>query len=141
MITEKYKVLIDRFPLVPIKNDAHLNEAHEVAQSLILRKVPVATDEGEYLEVLLDEIGKYEKRHHALSFDEMTPLELLLSFMQDHALKQIALAKVLGVSSGVMNEIVKGKRELTKEHCVKLGNLFKITPAAFLPKVLLSESE
>jgi plasmid maintenance system antidote protein VapI len=43
---------------------------------------------------------------------------------------------VLGVSFGVSNEIVKGKRELTKEQCVKLGNHFKVTPAAFLPRML-----
>jgi hypothetical protein len=41
MVTEKYKALIERFPLVPIKTDAHLDEAHEVAQSLMLRKEPV----------------------------------------------------------------------------------------------------
>jgi HTH-type transcriptional regulator / antitoxin HigA len=135
MVTEKYKVLIECFPLVPIKNDAHLDEANAVAQSLMLREV--AADEAEYLEVLLDEIGKYEKKYHALKFDDMTPHELLLSFMHDHALKQVALANVLGVSSGVMNELVKGKRELTKEQCVKLGNYFKVSPAAFLPKLLV----
>ena len=136
MVTEKYKALIERFALVPIKNDAHLDEAHEVAQSLILREVPVATDEGEYLEVLLDEIAKYEKKYHTLKCAEMTPIELLHSFMNDHRLKQVDVANVLGASSGVMNEIVKGKRELTKEQCVKLGNYFKVSPAAFLPRVL-----
>jgi HTH-type transcriptional regulator / antitoxin HigA len=136
MVTEKYKALIERFPLVPIKNDAHLNEAHEVAQSLMLRAEPVANDEGEYLEVLLDEIGKYEKKHHAINFDEMTPHELLQSFMKDHGMKQVELQAILGMSSsGVISEIVSGKRGLTKEHCVKLGNHFKVTPVVFLPKV------
>ncbi len=136
MVTKKYKALIERFPLVPIKSDAHLDKAHEVAQGLMLREVPIATDEAEYLEVLLDEIGKYERKNHALRCDEMTPLELLLSFMKDHELRQVDVAKVLGVSSGVSNEIVKGKRELTKEQCVKLGNHFKVSPAAFLPRIL-----
>lgn len=136
MVTEKYKALIERFPLVPIKNDAHLDKAHEVAQSLMLSEVPIAADESEYLEVLLDEISKYEKKNHALRCDEMTPLELLLSFMKDHGLKQVDVAKVLGVSSGVINEIVKGKRELTKEQCVRLGNHFKVSAAAFLPRIL-----
>jgi HTH-type transcriptional regulator / antitoxin HigA len=136
MVTEKYKALIERFPLVPIKNDAHLDEAHEVAQSLMLRGESVASDESEYLEVLLDEIGKYEKKHHAINFDKMTPHQLLQSFMKDHGLKQVDIQAILGVSSsGVISEIVSGKRELTKEHCVKLGNHFKVTPAAFLPKV------
>lgn len=136
MVTEKYKALIERFPLVPIKNDAHLNEAHEVAQSLILRAEPVASDEGDYLEVLLDEIAKYEKKHHAINFEQMAPHELLQSFMKDHGLRQVDIQAILGVpSSGVISELVSGKRELTKKHCVKLGNHFKVTPAAFLPKV------
>lgn len=136
MVTEKYKALIERFPLVPIKNDVHLDEAHEVAQSLMLRAEPVASDEGDYLEVLLDEIAKYEKKHHLINFEQMAPHELLQSFMKDHGLRQVDIQAILGVSSsGVISEIVSGKRELTKEHCVKLGNHFKVTPAAFLPKV------
>ncbi len=136
MVTEKYMALIERFPLVPIKNDAHLDEAHEVAQSLMLRAEPVASDEGEYLEVLLDEIGKYENKHHALNLKEMAPHELLQSFMKEHGLKQVALQEILGVSSsGVVSELVSGNRQLTKEHCVKLGHHFKVTPALFLPKV------
>ncbi len=54
MVTKKYRALIERFPLVPIKSDAHLDKAHSVAQSLMLRKEPVASDEREYLEVLPD---------------------------------------------------------------------------------------
>lgn len=136
MVTEKYKALIERFPLVPIKNDVHLDEAHEVAQSLMIRGESVATDEAEYLEVLLDEIAKYENKHHTLKVSELPPHELLQSFMKDHGLKQVALQEILGVSSGVMSELVAGKRKLTKEHCVKLGEYFKVTPALFLPKVL-----
>jgi len=135
MATDKYKALIDRFPLVPIKNDTHLDEAHAVAQSLMLRGSDIASDEAEYLEVLLDEIGKYESKHHALVFNEMAPHELLQSFMKDHGLKQVDLQTILSVSSGVMSELVSGKRELTKEHCVKLGHHFKVTPALFLPKI------
>lgn len=66
MVTEKYKALIERFPLVPIKNEEHLDEAHEIAQSLMLRPEALASDEAEYLEVLLDEIAKYESKHHPL---------------------------------------------------------------------------
>ncbi|MDZ4833686.1 MAG: helix-turn-helix domain-containing protein [Candidatus Melainabacteria bacterium] len=135
MVTEKYKALIERFPLVPIRSDAHLNEAHEVAQSLMLRAEAMATDEAEYLEVLLGEIAKYESKHHALNIAEIRPHELLQSFMKDHGLKQVAVQEILGVSSGVISELVAGKRELTKEHCVKLGQYFKVTPALFLPKV------
>lgn len=133
MVTEKYKALIDHFPLVPIKDDEHLDAAHELAQSLMSREL--ATDEAEYLEVLLDEISKYEDKHHALTLADLEPHELLQSFMDDHGLKQVAMQEILGVSSGVMSELVSGKRGLTKAHCVKLGQHFKVTPALFLPKI------
>ncbi|HEY9776990.1 MAG TPA: hypothetical protein V6C81_24710 [Planktothrix sp.] len=136
MVTEKYKTLIERFPLVPIKNDAHLNEAHEVAQGLMLREEPMAEDEDNYLEVLFDEIAKYETKHHDLKFADLAPHQLLQSFMKDHNIKQVAMQNILAVSSGVMSELVSGKRELTKEHCVKLGQHFKVSPALFLPKIL-----
>lgn len=135
MVTKKYKALIERFPLVPIKNDSHLDEAHAVAQSLLLSKKPIASDEEEYLEVLLNEIGKYERKHHALTCQQMSPLELLHSFMADHGLKQVDMAKILGVSSGVMSEIASGKRELSKEHCAKLGQYFKVEAGLFLPRI------
>ena len=105
MITNKYRTLIERFPLVPIRSDSQLGQAHEVAQSLMFNPA-LAADEQDYLDA-------------------------------DHALKQVDLQKILGVSSsGVMSEIVSGKRELTKEHCVRLGDHFSVSPALFLPKVL-----
>lgn len=135
MVTEKYKALIERFPLIPIKNDEHLDEAHEIAQELMLRDKPLAEDEDGYFQVLLDEIGKYESKHHVLQFIELAPYQVLQSFMKDHNLKQVAVQEILGVSSGVISELVSGKRELTNKHCVKLGAYFKVSPALFLPKV------
>jgi len=138
MVTEKYKALIERFPLVPIRSDDHLDQAHEVAQLLMMREEPLSFDEREYLEVLLSEIGKYENKHHDLNIQDLAPNVFLQSLMKDHGLKQVDIQAILGVnSSGVISEIVSGKRELTKEHCVKLGNHFKLTPAAFLPRLVV----
>lgn len=96
----------------------------------------MAQDEADYLEVLLDEISKYENKHHALAFAELAPHELLQSFMKDHGLKQIDMQVILSVSSGVMSELVSGKRAPTKEHCVKLGSYFKVSPRTLSPKGL-----
>ena len=138
MVTEKYKALVERFPLVPIRSDDHLDQAHEVAQLLMMREEPLSFDEREYLEVLLSEIGKYENKHHDLNIQDLAPNVFLQSLMKDHGLKQVDIQAILGVnSSGVISEIVSGKRELTKEHCVKLGNHFKLTPAAFLPRLVV----
>lgn len=135
MVTEKYRALIDSFPLVPIQDDKHLDAAHEVAQGLMLRKTSMAVDEEQYLEVLLDEIAKYENKHHALKLNELAPHQLLQSFMKEHGLKQVEMKEILSVSSGVMSELASGTREFSKEHCVRLGDYFKVSPALFLPKV------
>jgi HTH-type transcriptional regulator / antitoxin HigA len=135
MVTEKYRALIDNFPLVPIEDDKHLDAAHEVAQSLMIRENSMAVDEQQYLEVLLDEIAKYENKYHALKLSELPPHEILQSFMKEHGLKQVEMKEILSVSSGVMSELTSGTREFSKEHCVKLGNYFKVSPALFLPKV------
>lgn len=135
MVTKKYKALVERFPLIPIKNDEHLNAAHEMAQSLMLRSEALSEDESDYLEVLLNQIGNYEFKLHPLNVSDLAPHELLQSFMEEHKMKQVEVQKILGVSSGVISELVSGKRELTKKHCVKLGQYFKVSPALFLPKV------
>jgi HTH-type transcriptional regulator / antitoxin HigA len=135
MVSRKYKALIERFPLVPIKSDEHLNAAHEMAQSLMLRSEGLSEDESDYLEVLLNQIGNYEFKLHPLNVSDLAPHELLQSFMEEHKMKQVEVQKILGVSSGVISELVSGKRELTKKHCVKLGQYFKVSPALFLPKV------
>lgn len=55
-----YKHLIDRFPLRPIKDDAHLNAAMEVVRELVSRKDNLTPDECDYHAVLLQLIKTYE---------------------------------------------------------------------------------
>lgn len=129
----KYRLLIEKFPLLPIKNDTHLNAAHKMARSMF--DVELDQYEEGYLEVLLNEIQKYEEKHHPLSVAEFTPLEMLKSFMEDHKLKQVDLSKIIKCSSGVASEIVSGKRELSKEQVVLLADHFCVSTDLFLPKV------
>ena len=50
----------------------------------------------------------------------MHPGELLRDEMESRAMKQIELAKELGIAKNVMSEIISGKRNLTPELAVKL---------------------
>ena len=129
----KYKVLIEKFPLIPIKSDTQLSAAHKMARSLFDAKLD-QYEEG-YLEILLNEIQKYEEKHHPLKVAEFTPLEMLKSFMEDHKLKQVDLSKIIKCSSGVASEIVSGKRELSKEQVILLADHFCVSTDLFLPKV------
>jgi len=52
-------------------------------------------------------------------------------FIGNH-LRQVDLAKIIGASSGVVSEIVSGKRAISKAQAKVLGQRFKISPSLFI---------
>jgi len=56
----------------------------------------------------------------------MHPGELLRDELEARAMKQIDLAKALGIAKNVMSEIINGKRNLTPELAVKLESVLDI---------------
>ena len=62
---------------------------------------------------------------------ETTPLSMLLHLMEARGLKQVDLIDVIG-SSGVVSEIVNGKREISKSQAKALGEFFNIDAGLFI---------
>src|SRR5262245_46905206 len=63
-VPDSYLELVKRFPLIHIRDDAHLDEALEVLNGLLARD----GDDGvqEYLAVLTDLVRAYEDEHVAI---------------------------------------------------------------------------
>lgn len=74
-------------------------------------------------------IEKYDAEHNV--FDELEPVELLKSFMRDHKLKSVTLANILGVSPGLVSDILSYKKGLSKDVIRKLAEHFKVNQEAF----------
>ncbi len=92
--------------------------------------IPQPTAEEErILQLLLTLVEKYEDEHYPMN--NASPLDILLHLMESNDLKQADLVNVIG-SSGVVSEVVNGKRQISKNQAQALGKFFHVDPKLFL---------
>ena len=115
METLKFKV---------IKTNAQYDEYCDELERLVANK----GDEDE-IELLTLLIETYD--HEQNTFENLDPIELLKSLMDDHQLKARDLVQVLGVSKGLVSDILNYKKGLSKEVIRKLAEYFKLNQEAF----------
>jgi len=84
---------------------------------------------NEAIELLTMLIEKWDDAHNI--FKEVDPIELLHSLLDDHKLKAKDLAELLGISKGLVSNILNYKKGLSKESIRILANHFKVTQEAF----------
>ncbi|MGB8195047.1 MAG: helix-turn-helix domain-containing protein [Chitinophagaceae bacterium] len=83
-------------------------------------------DEIDLLTLLIE---KWDEKHN--TFNDVDPVRLLHSFMQDHKMKPRDLVEMLGVSKGYVSEILHYKKGLSKDVIRKLAEHFKVSQEAF----------
>lgn len=83
-------------------------------------------DEIDLLRLLIE---KWDEAHN--SFQEVDPIRLLHSLMEDHNMKPKDLVDLLAVSKGYVSEILNYKKGLSKEVIRKLAEHFKVSQEAF----------
>ena len=83
-------------------------------------------DEVEMLTLLIE---KWDAEHS--SFKEVDPIALLHSLMHDRELKAKDLVRILGVSKGLVSDILHYKKGLSKEIIRALAQEFKVSQEAF----------
>lgn len=74
-------------------------------------------------------IETWDAQHN--TFNEVDPIRLLHSLMDDHKLKPKDLVDILEVSKGYISEILHYKKGLSKDVIRKLADHFKVTQEAF----------
>jgi HTH-type transcriptional regulator / antitoxin HigA len=60
-----------------------------------------------------------------------SPTEMLQYLMETSGKKQSDLVGIIG-SSGIVSEVVNGKRSISKSQAKKLGEMFKVSPSLFI---------
>jgi HTH-type transcriptional regulator/antitoxin HigA len=128
-VPDSYLGLVKRFPLIHIRDDAHLDEALEVLDGLLARD----GDEGtrEYVAVLTDLVSAYEDEHVAIP--DVSEADVLRELMRANGLTQAELARRSRIAQSTLSAVLTGARSLTKGQIIKLAGFFGIAPAAFLP--------
>ncbi len=74
-------------------------------------------------------IEKWDAEHN--SFEEVDPVRLLHSLMDDHNMKAKNLVELLDISKGYVSDILHYKKGLSKEVIRKLSDHFKVSQEAF----------
>ena len=119
MVALKYKV---------IKAKSQYKEYSRMLEELVTAdfKSKEMKDEIELLTLL---IGKWDEENN--SFDDVDPIALLHSLMEERDLKAKDLVEILGVSKGLVSDILNYKKGLSKDIIRSLSEYFKVSHEAF----------
>lgn len=90
------------------------------------RKTKAIQDQIELLTLLIE---TYDDEHN--TFNDMDPISLLRSLMDDHELKPKDLAGMLAISKGYVSDVLNYKKGLSKDVIRKLASHFKLNQEAF----------
>ncbi len=119
METLKYKI---------IKSKRQYNEyCNQLEELVSVRSKTKSLNEE--IELLTFLIEKWDGEHN--TFNDSDPIQLLKSLMSEYDMKAISLAATLGVSKGLVSDILSYKKGLSKEIIRKLSSTFKLSHEAF----------
>lgn len=125
---EEYFALVDRFPLVPIRDEPHLDAAMAVIDELIDR-ANLTRSEQDYLDVLSDLVERFEDEQ--VDLPDVSGLAVLKHLMTEHNLRQSDLVPLFG-SKSIVSEVLSGKRRIALNHVAKLSAYFGVPADVFL---------
>ena len=111
-----------------IETENEYEYALEVAERLTFQKDKTPEEIALY-KLLVKLIEAYEEENYAM--DEVQPHEALQHIMEASGTRQADLVGVIG-SSGVVSEIVNGKRSISKSQAKSLGEYFRVSPSLFI---------
>ena len=86
-------------------------------------------EESALYKLLVMLVEAYETEHYPLL--QSSPDEVLRHIMEASGTRQADLVGIVG-SSGVVSEIVNGKRTISKAQAKILAQLFKVSPSLFI---------
>ncbi len=112
-----------------IKTETQYNKYCRMLEELLDNgsKSKTVQDEIDLLTLLIE---KYDEQHNTID-ETIDPIELLLHLMQENNMKSVDLARLLGVSKGLVSDILNYKKGLSKENIRKLSERFKLSQETF----------
>jgi len=111
-----------------IKSSTQYNEYCKMLEQLLAGndKSTGNLDEIDLLTLLIE---RWDAENN--SFIDVDPVELIHSLMHNHKLKAKDLTEILGVSKGLVSDILNYKKGLSKDIIRLLSSYFKVSQEAF----------
>jgi antitoxin component HigA of HigAB toxin-antitoxin module len=125
---EQYLGLIRAFPLVSIRDDAHLDAAVAMIDDILDRPARSSAEEA-YLGALTDLVETYENAH--VKIPPTRGVDALRFLMAANDLSRKDLVQVFG-SPSIVSEVLSGKRRLALSHITRLSRRFGLPADVFV---------
>ena len=131
-ISDDYLELVQRFPLVPIRDQVHFKQAAKVIDELsVIDEHRLSQGQSDYLFVLTELVERFEDTHHPWEEEFDDGVECLRYLLDQHAMSASDLGRLLG-NRQIGAAILRGARALSKSHVIKLARYFNVTADLFL---------
>jgi len=127
-VSPEYSALLRKFPPKVIRTEKENEMYAEILYNLDRRSGKLTPAEKELAELLTLLIEDFEDKRYQLP--RAAPLDALRFLMDQHGLKQKDLVDVFGTPS-IVSEVLHGKRELNKDHILRLSERFHVSPELF----------
>jgi HTH-type transcriptional regulator/antitoxin HigA len=122
-----YSKLLAEIAPRAIETEEEYDRLLAVAERLTFAKNRTPEEIALY-KLLVTLIEVYETENYPI---ESEPHEILQHVMESSGTRQADLVGIIG-SSGVVSEVVNGKRAISKAQAKALGDYFKISPSLFI---------
>jgi len=117
---------MEKLKYTVIKNKKQYDEYCNILEILISKEDDKFSDEIELITILIE---KWDDEHN--SFEDVDPIEVIKTLMENNNLRAKDLAEILDLSKGTMSKILNYQKGLSKETIRKLSNHFNISQEAF----------
>jgi len=123
-----YRNLLAEVAPRAIETEEEYDRLLAVAERLTFAKNRTPEERALY-KLLVTLIEVYEAQNYPI--DKSEPHEILQHIMEASGTRQADLVGIIG-SSGVVSEVVNGKRAISKAQAKALGDYFKVSPSLFI---------
>lgn len=123
-----YSNLLGEYVPQVIETESEYNRALEIAEKLTFAKNRTPEEKALH-KLIVTLIEAYETEHYPM--DKSAPYEILQHLMESSGTRQVDLVDIIG-SSGVVSEVLNGKRSISKAQAKALGEYFKVSSSLFI---------
>lgn len=129
MNNEIYRQLLAEVAPQIIETEEEYERLLKVTEAFVFKK-DLTPEEKVLNKLVVKLIEDYETVNYQMG--ESAPHEILQHILESSGLKQSDLVEITGSSSGVVSEIVNGKRAISKAQAKALGEYFKVSADLFI---------
>lgn len=128
---EQYTELLIKYQPKIIETEAEYRQALAVIEHFVFKKER-SLEELALYDLALMLVKDYESKTCLMDdWRSQSPTEMLQYLLEASGKRQSDLVGIIG-SSGIVSEVVNGKRSISKSQARKLGEIFQVSPSLFI---------